>query len=472
MKRFLACSTLLLALAVNLVAQVPASKHVYIVAEENHSYEHLVGSANMPYLNSLLAKGALSTQFYADQHSSLPDYFWVTAGQMITMNNETLLTYNVDNIVRHLMQLGLTYKSYAQSLPYAGYSGLYSGAYMKRHAPLPYYTDMGNSTTEMLKHVPITRLLTDISNNNLPNFAFITPDGDHDMHNCPNGEVACEQVADAFLKTYLAPILVRPEFQPGGDGLLILWSDEADLGTDNRCSATVANGCGGHIVVAMIGPKVKKNYKSTTTYHHENLLRTMLMAMGTKQNFPGASNSVGPMSDMFTNADATSVSIATPGSGSTVSATMQVSATASGANSITAMQIYVDNALKASSHANSISATIPVAVGPHNITAQAWDSTGAVTKRSITVTAEPGGIAIASPPPGVTTASPVHVSSTSGMPNIIATDAYVDNKLAYSTTSSSVNTSLTMAAGSHYLVVQDWDTQGLVRKSSVTFTVK
>jgi hypothetical protein len=101
-------------------------------------------------------RGALSTQFYADQHSSLPDYFWVTSGQMITMNNETLLTYNVDNIVRHLMQLGLTYKSYAQSLPHPGYAGLYSGAYMKRNAPLPYYTDMGNSTTKMLKHVPIT----------------------------------------------------------------------------------------------------------------------------------------------------------------------------------------------------------------------------------------------------------------------------------------------------------------------------
>jgi hypothetical protein len=62
-------------------------------------------------------------------------------------------------------------------------------------------------------------------------------------------------------------------------------------------------------VVAIIGPKVKKNYKSSTTYHHENLLRTKLMAMGTKQNFPGASNSAGPMSDMFSNAGATTVSL-------------------------------------------------------------------------------------------------------------------------------------------------------------------
>lgn len=46
-------------------AQLPQSKHVYIVAEENRSYEEIIGSRDMPYLNSLLAKGALATQFYA-----------------------------------------------------------------------------------------------------------------------------------------------------------------------------------------------------------------------------------------------------------------------------------------------------------------------------------------------------------------------------------------------------------------------
>ena len=38
-------------------AQVPQSRHVWVVTEENHSYEHIVGSIYMPYLNSLLAKG-------------------------------------------------------------------------------------------------------------------------------------------------------------------------------------------------------------------------------------------------------------------------------------------------------------------------------------------------------------------------------------------------------------------------------
>ena len=39
---------LALLIGVSAFAQVPRSKHVYIVAEENRSYEHIIGSASMP----------------------------------------------------------------------------------------------------------------------------------------------------------------------------------------------------------------------------------------------------------------------------------------------------------------------------------------------------------------------------------------------------------------------------------------
>ena len=52
-------------------AQVPASQHVYIVVEENHSYESVVGQ--MPYLNGLAAKYALLTNSYANSHYSIPN---------------------------------------------------------------------------------------------------------------------------------------------------------------------------------------------------------------------------------------------------------------------------------------------------------------------------------------------------------------------------------------------------------------
>jgi acid phosphatase len=372
--------------------QVTRSNHVYIVAEENHSYEHLVGSPYMPYLNSLLAKGGTATQFYADEHGSLENYLIVTSGQYLTHNNDTLATFNVDNIERHLLTNGKTFKSYAQSLPYAGYTGLYSGAYMKRHAPLPYYTDMASSSL-ILHHVSTTQMATDIANGTLPNFAFITPDGNHDMHNCPNGLNACLETADAWLKANIAPLLATAPFQPGGDGILIIWSDEADLSTDNRCSATILTGCGGHILVAMYGPQIKAGYKSVTNYHHPSVLKTMLEALGTTSNFPAASNTAPDMREFFVNNAAPSavigkVTISVPTASTVTGPAVPAAASATAANPVTFMRLYVDNVSVYSVSANQFSTTVNITKGTHNMVFQAWDSKGNVYKAAKTVTVQ------------------------------------------------------------------------------------
>ena len=373
------------------VAQVPRSRHVYIVAEENRSYEDIVGSPNMPYLNSLLARGALATQFYANQHGSLENYFWVTAGQKITDNNTTLAVFNVDNIERHLLTNGMNFKSYAQSLPYPGYTGLYSGAYMKRHAPLIYFTDMANSSL-INNHVSTSVLAADIAAHNLPNFAFITPDGDHDMHNCAATLPACLQTADTWLKQNIGPLLASPPFQPGGDGVLIIWSDEADLDTDNRCSSTVATGCGGRIVVAMIGPQVKAGYRSVKNYRHPSVLRTMLEMLGTTANFPGAANTSPDMAEFFnpssTSSTAGKVTVLAPTSNTVVGSSVHAAATASAPAPITAMHLYVDGVRAYATQANQINTTVSMSKGTHTVIFQAWDSKGNVYKAPKTITVQ------------------------------------------------------------------------------------
>ena len=377
--------------SISVFGQVPRSRHVYIVAEENHSYEHLVGSPYMPYLNSLLAKGGTATQFYADMHGSLENYLIVTSGQYLTHNNSTLATFNVDNIERHLLTSGETFKSYAQTLPYAGYTGLTYGEYLKRHAPLPYYTDMASSSL-IMHHVSTTELAKDITNNTLPNFAFITPDALHDMHDCPNGYNACLQTADNWLKANIAPLLATAPFQPGGDGVLIIWSDEADLTTDSRCSATVLTGCGGRILVAMVGPQVKAGYKSVTTYHQSSVLRTMLEALGTTSNFPAGSATAPDMREFFLNNVAGTVSgsvtITAPTSSTATGPSVAAAASAKGTNQITFMRLYVDNVSVYSVSASSFSTTVSMTKGTHNMVFQAWDIKGNVYKASKLVTVQ------------------------------------------------------------------------------------
>lgn len=373
-------------------AQVPRSKHVYIVAEENKSYEHLVGSKYMPYLNSLLAKGATATQFYANMHGSLENYLIVTSGQYLTHNNETTTVFDVDNLERHLLTHGKTFKSYAESLPYTGYTGLNSGYYLKRHAPLPYYTDMAKSS--LINHHQSTgHLATDITNGTLANFGFITPNVLHDMHNCPNGLNACLQTADSWLKNHIAPLLARPEFQPGGDGVLIIWADEADLSTDNRCSATVLSGCGGRILVAMIGPQVKPGYKSVSTYHHPSVLKTVLMLLGEETTFPAAAQNAPSMAEFFkasSTGTATNgvVTITAPTTSTVSGSPVHLAAKASAPNPITFMRIYVDNVSRYSASASSVSAYISMANGTHRVVFQAWDSKGNVYKASKSLTVQ------------------------------------------------------------------------------------
>ena len=47
-----------------LTAQIPQSNHVVVVLEENESYSAVIGSASMPYLNSLASQNALATQYF------------------------------------------------------------------------------------------------------------------------------------------------------------------------------------------------------------------------------------------------------------------------------------------------------------------------------------------------------------------------------------------------------------------------
>ena len=96
-------------------AQVPQAGHVFIVVEENTNYSSVIGSSSMPYLNSLATQYGLATQYYANTHPSIGNYFMMTAGQIVT-NNDSYVPpsggLNVDNVVRHLLTAGKTWKAY------------------------------------------------------------------------------------------------------------------------------------------------------------------------------------------------------------------------------------------------------------------------------------------------------------------------------------------------------------------------
>src|SRR3989475_9610989 len=102
--------------------------HVFVVTEENTDYVD-VTSSSMPYLTGLAAQYGLATQYYANTHPSIGNYFELATGQVLTNDDGSSTIENVPNIVRSLVAAGKTWKSYAEDIPNACYLGGGTGDY-------------------------------------------------------------------------------------------------------------------------------------------------------------------------------------------------------------------------------------------------------------------------------------------------------------------------------------------------------
>jgi hypothetical protein len=259
--------------------------HVFIVVEENHNYSDVVASPAMPYLNSLANQYGLATNYYANGHPSIPNYFMMTTGQMLTLIDAvTPQTFPVsdDNVVRELIAAGKTWKSYAEDLPNVGYTGGDTGKYAVRHNPLAYMTDVQNDSKQVQNLVPFTQFAVDLPTANLPEYSFIVPNLCNDAHGCPLS------TADAWLKTNIAPVIASPVFQK--DGLLIIVFDEAD-------TMDLTSG-GGHVAAVIVSPLSKSGYKSIAFYQHQSILRLTLEGLGVTK-LPGEAASAPAMWEFF-----------------------------------------------------------------------------------------------------------------------------------------------------------------------------
>ena len=264
------------------LAQLPTFTHVFVVLEENTNYSSVIGNKAAPYLNSLASHYGLATQYYANTHPSIGNYFMLTTGEIITNNDGFQGVVKNDNVVRHLLGAGKTWKAYEESLPYAGYTKPDVGRYARRHCPLSYLSDVVNSKTERLNLVPFTQFKTDLGNDSFPDYSFITPNLCNDAHDCSLS------TADKWLKKNIQPLVQSKSFQSGG--LLILVFDEA--GSDNTHG-------GGRVAWVAVSPKFsKRKHQSTKLYQHENTLRLMMQGIGLT-SYPGKAKSANNMAEFF-----------------------------------------------------------------------------------------------------------------------------------------------------------------------------
>jgi hypothetical protein len=265
---------------------------VFTIVMENHSSSQIFGDADAPYINALAAQGAVAAGYHDSYvHPSEPNYLWMVAGENFGILDDndpgpSNAIASQSHLADQIELAGLTWRAYEDGMGQP--CGLQShDRYAAKHDPFVYFTDIdgwdgtqfvpGARCTEHV--VDYSALDADIAADAVPDYVFITPDLDHDMH---DGTVA---QGDAWLATEVPKILATNAYQRGGV-LFLLWDEGASSGDSPP--------------FIVVSPNVTPGTVSQTSYDTSSFLLTVEKMLGVEalpcSADPGA---VAPMSDLF-----------------------------------------------------------------------------------------------------------------------------------------------------------------------------
>ena len=273
-------------------------KTVFVILMENHNWSDIKGASNAPYINSLLALGASTSNYFDNPtgvHPSEPNYIWIESGSNLGFTTDDDPSGNhdqttTDHFVSQLDKAGVSWKSYQEDLPANQCGTSSTGLYAAKHNPMVFFTDISgsppsNSNASCIKHVrPYTDLANDLASNTVAQYNFITPNLCNDMHNTI-GCASLDAIAngDNWLKANVPAILASSAYKNGG-ALFITW-DESENGEFP-------------IGMIVLSPFAKTNYVGATKYYHSSLLRTEETIFGV--SFLRDAANQADLSDLFT----------------------------------------------------------------------------------------------------------------------------------------------------------------------------
>ena len=237
---------------------VPAFTHIVVIVFVNREEQQIVGSADAPTFTTMAQRYARLTHYAAVTHPSLPNYLALVSGSTQGIRSDcTSCIVDARNLADSLGQAGRSWKTYAEGLPRAGYTGARSGSYAKKHDPFLYFRDVTSSPARRRRVVPLTRLKADLRSGSLPDFALIVPNLCNSMHDCS------VRTGDTWLRAILPSLLTLPATA------VFVTFDEGALGPG-----------GNHVAALALGTAVRPGSRSTQATGHYGLLRTVEAAWG------------------------------------------------------------------------------------------------------------------------------------------------------------------------------------------------
>jgi hypothetical protein len=262
-------------------------------------------------------------------HPSEPNYLWAEAGTnfgVLNDNDPYGSGGTNQNTTQHLsgllQQAGVTWRSYQEDIdltqngsgqltnvplpenlwtvPLTSFSGFFgpgpvnafNGAsqynYAAKHNPQVFFTDTngGNNATPSnplsTHYAPLQQLMTDLANDTVADYNWITPDQYNDMHSGLSGgykgltgDAAKIKQGDDFLNQIVPVIMASKAYK--NHGVIILWWDESESDGVAGDNGDDFNHTIGEI---LISPHAHRNvnglpYASPVNYTHSSDLRTM-----------------------------------------------------------------------------------------------------------------------------------------------------------------------------------------------------
>jgi arylsulfatase A-like enzyme len=225
---------------------LPRPDHIVIVVEENRSFSQIIGNADAPYINALAKRGVLFTDSHGVTHPSQPNYLALFSGTTRGISsNACPLELQGENLGGALLAHGLSFASYSESLPEAGYEGCMYGSYRRKHNPAANWKELA------AYNQPFTAFPQDFTN--LPAVSLVVPDQRNDMHDgsIEQGDAWLQQNIESYAQWALTH-----------NSLLIVTWDEDDGSAGNR------------VATIFVGAMVKPG-RSAQRIDHYTLLRTL-----------------------------------------------------------------------------------------------------------------------------------------------------------------------------------------------------
>jgi phosphatidylinositol-3-phosphatase len=294
-------------------------QHVFIIMMENTGYDSLIGNPNAPWINMAAKTYGVATNYFGITHPSQPNYIAATSGSTNGVANDNDTTIDVRNIADQIEGSGRTWKAYMQSyalcatpLDHACGNQLYE----RKHNPFISYADIQNNPARVANIVDFSQFSTDLANNNVPDYSWISPDQCNDMHGRGGGGASdpCDfshmqgliATGDTFLKNTVGAIMNSQAFN-GNSVIFVTWDESDFTGTgpsgfgDTR-GCCDANPGGGHVLTITISHSSHAPRTSSVAYNHYSMLSTIEggWSLGCLQftcdtaNVPAMSDLVGP----------------------------------------------------------------------------------------------------------------------------------------------------------------------------------